>query len=527
MKKRFVLLLALLTLLPVMALAELNYEVKSTHYIYFPDMHRMTAFFKDAESWIFVTPENLDEHLDMVLARGGTEEEIRERYARESFMFEAYSDLLPADACIRVEFFHDDLTREAWHARHLDATRSEKFFGAMDSGMYIPWYDIFSGHGGSNSETAAACAYCTSTALTTFESGYMILQLINGRMYLVTYAVHGRLIETAYHISRSSEAQYCKNTPVYSNITFDEAALPQMPAFSLKNEMPIQADIGDLPVSGTIRSGGSIKVTLDGEEVPVKLDSYSGKFSLVLPLTAEGDREVVFTVTHPRNTDRVETYTINVSGARTSLQFTALPQDVVYTGEQVISGISDPGAEISIILDENEPVIITADETGAFSYTFTLKDHALHHLEITATAPENKDPFKLESQFITEFEIAINGVNAFRSKMNDIKLKDICADPEAYLGERVMIKAQTLDYELFDGGIGLYCKEFNEAEYYDRYYSGTPLYFYVTTSGYGRGLPLTHAASEIYGVVTGTHEYDGKTVPLIEMHYGIYRDYGR
>ena len=508
-------------------LAELEYEIVNEHYVRFPQESGMTMMFRDAENWIFVTNDNLEEHLELVLARGGTEEEIRERYARESFMFEAYSDLLPADACIRVEFFHDDLTREAWHARHLDATRSEKFFGAMDSGMYIPWYDIYSGSGGRNSENASGGAYFTSTALTSLESGCMELRLINGRMYLVTYAVHGRFVGSYYDITTNESDIYYSHTPIYSEITFDEAALPQLPAFSLTNEMPIQADVGDLPVSGTIRSGGSIKVTLDGEEVPVKLDSYSGKFSLVLPLTAEGDREVVFTVTHPRNTDRVETYTINVSSARTSLQFTSLPQDIVYTGEQVISGISDPGAEISITLDENEPVIITADETGAFSHTFTLKDHALHHLEITATAPGNKDPFKLESQFITEFEIAINGVNAFRSKMNDVKLKDICADPEAYLGERVMIKAQTLDYELFDGGIGLYCKEFNEAEYYDRYYSGTPLYFYVTTSGYGRGLPLTHAASEIYGVVTGTHEYDGKTVPLIEMHYGIYRDYGR
>ena len=79
MKKRFMLLFALLMLLPVMALAELNYEVKNTHYIYFPDLHQMTAHFQDAENWIFVTPENLEEHFDMVLARGGTEEEIRQR----------------------------------------------------------------------------------------------------------------------------------------------------------------------------------------------------------------------------------------------------------------------------------------------------------------------------------------------------------------------------------------------------------------------------------------------------------------
>ena len=87
MKKRFILLFALLTLLPVMALAELNYEVKNTHYIYFPDLHQMTAYFQDAENWIFVTPENLEENFDMVLARGGTEEEIRSDVCKNMAIF--------------------------------------------------------------------------------------------------------------------------------------------------------------------------------------------------------------------------------------------------------------------------------------------------------------------------------------------------------------------------------------------------------------------------------------------------------
>ena len=525
MKKLWMLLTICLALLCLCAtaLAEVEIEIVDANYIRLPQEGGMRLRFRNTDQWTFVTKDNLDEHLDLVLARGGTEEQIRERYARASFMFEAYSDQLPKDACIRVEFFEDDLTRYAWHARHLDLEKRTHFFDSMASGMYIPWYDVYQGWAGRNHENANGSAYFTSTPHMGFESGIMILRLINGRMYVLTYNAYGRFAGLPNLLTKEDEKAW-NLTPIYDDITFSEKLLPQLTAFTLDGEVPMQADVGDLTLTGSIRAGGNLVVTLDGENVPVKLNRDNGKFTVVLPLNVEGDREVVFTATHPKNTERVEHYTINVSSIRTKLQFTELPQDRVKSGDVKVAGESDPGATISLTLDEGEAILLTADEEGKFAHTFTLKDHAQHHLFVMATAPDYKDTFKMETWFITEFEAALDGVTVFRSKMKDIKIEDIAADPEAYLGERVKVEAHIIKVDILEDGLGLYCKKYFQRKYYGQE-EPEPVYFYVKLYGYARCEPRPFMVLDVYGVVNGTCVYDGAPVPVIDMHYGVYTVY--
>lgn len=523
MKKLLMLLTICLALcLSVAALAEVEIEIVDANYIRLPQEGGMKMRFRNTDQWVFVTNDNLDEHLDMVLARGGTEEQIRERYARESFLFEAYSDQLPEDVCIRVELFEDNLTRYAWHARHLDLERRTHFFDSMADGMYFPWYDVYQGYAGRNHENSNGSAYFTSTPYVGFESGVMILRLINGRMYVVTFNVYGRFAGLPNLLTKEDEAAR-ELTPIYSDITFTEKALPQLPAFALDGEWPMQADVGELSLSGSIRAGGNLVVTLDDENVPVKMNRDSGKFTVVLPLTEEGDHEVVFTTTHPKNTERVERYDINVSSIRTKLQFTELPQDRVKSGDVKVAGESDPGAAISLTLDEGEPILLTADDEGKFAHTFTLKDHAQHHLFIMATAPDYKDTFKAETWFITEFEAAFDGVIAFRSKMEDIQVEDIADDPQAYQDERVMIEAHIIKVDILEDGLGLYCKKYFQKKYYSQQ-EPEPVFFYVKLYGYAHCEPRPFMVLDVYGIVNGTCEYEGQVIPCIEMQYGVYRN---
>lgn len=526
MKKLLMLLAICMALLCLFAtaLAEVEIEIVDANYIRLPQEGGMKMRFRNTDQWTFVTNDNLDEHLDMVLARGGTEEQIRERYARESFMFEAYSDQLPKDACIRVEFFEDDLTRYAWHTRHLDAEKRKYFFDSMANGMYIPWYDVYQGYAGQNQENAAALAYFTAMPGAGLESGYMKLRLINGRMYVVTYNVSGRFAGLPNLLKGKDEEAMSHHSPVHQDITFDEKLLPQLTAFTLDSEVPMQADVGDLTLTGSIRAGGNLAVTLDGEEVPLQLNRDNGKFTVVLPLNVEGDREVVFTATHSKNTERVERYNINVSSIRTKLQFTELPQDRVKSGDVKVAGESDPGATVSLTLDEGEPILLTADEEGKFAHTFTLKDNAQHHLLVMATAPDYKDTFQMETWFITEFEAALDGVTVFRSKMKDIAIEDIAADPEAYLGERVKVETHIIKVDILEDGLGLYCKKYFKKKYYSQE-EPEPVYFYVKLYGYARCEPRPYMALDVYGVVNGTCVYEGAPVPVIDMHYGVYTVY--
>lgn len=525
MKKLLTLLAICLTLvcLCATALAELEIEIVDAHFVRFPQEGGMRMRFRNADKWTFVTRDNLDEHLDLVLARGGTEEQIRERYARESFLFEAYSDVLPKDACIRVELFEDALTRDVWHVKHLDLEERKEFFGSMVSGMYFPWYDVYQGTVSFAGENASGSAHFTSVPGIALESGSMKMRLINGRMYVVTYNVSGRLAGLP-NLLKSTDEKPMDQSPITYEITFTEKLLPQLTPFTLDGEVPMQADVGDLTLTGSIRAGGHLSVSLDGEEVPVQLNRDSGKFTVVLPMTEEGDCEVAFTATHSLNTERVESYTINVSSIRTKLQFTELPKGQIANGDVKVAGESDPGAEISLTLDDDEPIVITADEAGKFTHTFTLKDHAQHHLFIMATAPDYKDSYKAETWFVTEFEAAMDGVMAFRSKMKEIAIEDIAADPEAYQDERVMVEAHIIDVEILEDGLGLYCKKYVQRGYYDREWPDSEK-FYVKVYGYARCEPRRDMVLDVYGTVNGTCEYEGATLPVIDMQYGVYRVY--
>ena len=519
MKKCFILLFALLMLLPVMALAELNYEVKNTHYIYFPDLHQMTAHFQDAENWIFVTPENLEEHFDMVLARGGTEEEIRQRYARESFVFEAYSDWLAPNECIRLERFETELTRDVWNIRHMDLDKQTRFFEELEMGLLMPWYDAYNPNKVSINDSRGVDASFTSIPPASLESGSMRMYMLNGTLYVFSWCSADALYPYT-HGTNSSNARSATPMRRIDSNQFGAELLPQLPAFSLKDELPAQADVGELTVRGTIRSGGTIKVTLDGQALPVTLKSYEGEFTVVLPLTEEGDHEVVFTVNHPKNTERVETYDINVSSTRTALTFSKAPQGYVLAGMQTLSGVSDPGATIVITLDENEPVTITADESGAFSWEVELKDNTLHHLHVMATAPDYKDSFKVEWYFLTVFETTLEGLYNFGAKVTNTSLKDLVDDPMNHVDERVMVEAHIQRIDVLPEGLGLYCKQYQGYRDYSE-----PMYFYVTTYGYMHCIPKVLMLMTVYGTVVGEREVNGVPLLEIDMQYGSYYDY--
>lgn len=516
--KKLALLLSALLLLPLAALAELNYQVKSANQICFPDFNQMTAYFQNAADWIFVTPENLEEHFDMVLARGGTEEEIRQRYARESFVFEAYSDLLAPNECVRMERFDSALSRDIWNGRHMDLDKQTRFFEELGMGLIMPWYDAYGATKGGWGENTVLYAQYTSIPPASLESGSMQIRLINGSMYVLSFCQADYLPK----YSEGSGRNTISASPLgrYDTVTFGATLLPQLPAFSLKSELPTQADVGEVTVKGTIRSGGTIKVTLDGRELPVTLKSYEGEFTTVLPLTEEGDHEVVFTVNHPRNTERVERFAVNVSSTRTALAFTRAPQGYVVAGEQTLAGVSDPGATIVITLDENEPVTVTADEKGAFSWTFELPGENLHRLYVMATAPDYKDTFKVEWYFMTVYDTAMEGLYAFGSKITNTSLKDLVADPLNHVGERVKVEGHIQRIDILPEGLGLYCKQYQD--YYDR---SEPQYFYVTTYGYLHCIPSELMVLDVYGTVEGEREVDGEMLLEIDLQYGTYTTY--
>ena len=197
---------------------------------------------------------------------------------------------------------------------------------------------------------------------------------------------------------------------------------------------------------------------------------------------------------------------------------------MVRTGDVKVAGESDPGATISLTLDEGEPVLVTADETGKFAPTFNIKERDLHHLFIMATAPDYKDTFKAETWFITEFEEVIDGQLAFHEKTQGLRLVDVIADPEAYQGRHIIVTIHMDRVDILEGGLGILCKEyFNDIEKSYGFYKGPLNYCYVEFEGYAHGEPRKNMVLEVYGIVNGTYEHEGQLLPRIEMQFGVYR----
>lgn len=518
MKKRlFVLLLVLL--LPLTALAELEYTRETKKFINFPTLDGFHGHFTKVNNWTIVTADNLDEHMERMLRRGDTEEEIRARFEEETLVFEAYCDDLPEDACFRFERFESEMTREVWHVRHLDTAARKKLISDITSGYVFPHYDVYSINTKGSGDNSYLQGWFTNFPPARLESGKIQMHFRNGVMYVLSYNVCGRLVGSQSLLDSVEEKQI-GYTPLDMETSFKSKALPKPAAFTLDKAFPTQVDPGERTVTGSIRQGGGLTVTIDGASVPVKLDS-KGKFTVTLPLTDEGDHEIVFTATHSKHTDNVNTYTVNVSDSRTQLNLTAKPERFATVGKQKIAGTTDPGARVTLQLDGEEPITLIADEKGGFTYTYDLPERAIHELHLTAVTTDT-DLAEEDIVFVTVYEDVEAGIKDFQKELTSHSINEIIANPDSYIGEKVKISVRVKEIQLTEDGLGILCT-YNVPKNYK--YADEPLY--VAIRGYAQCQVRERMIITVYATVKGTCtvvDKDGveETRLGFQMEFGTY-----
>lgn len=511
MKRLFCILLALL-MLPVSSLAELEMDVEK-NYITFPQLDKMNGYFRKSSEWTIVHSDNLDEHMELVMKRGGTEEEIRARFAEKTLLWEAYKVGFPDDACIRMERFEDDTSRGIWHLRHLSTKERREFLAVVNDGKLLDKYDTFSAKYAGNGGTAYIECGFTTVPPAVHESGTMQIRFINGQAYVLTYTVYERMAGRS-RLRTKRENELVSGYSPFNILKFGVKLLPQMPSFELDEAFPMQVDLGDLKLSGKVTSGAKVNVTLDGKAVPCKVNK--GAFSTTLPISTAGDHEVVFTTTHSKYTDRVETFTVNASADRTPLTITSQPEEAALAGDHTIAGTTAPGAEVILRLDDREAVTLIADETGAFSHTYEIMDDLAHMLYIAASE-KGKDISIVKIPFYTEYETIKDGIDAFEDHLTEYKVSELAADPSSHRGERVKISVRVKDVFFTEEGLGILCN-YNPPK--GSKHDKTPLY--LALYGYGQDQLQPNMTMTIYGTVDGQHEVDGEQRLEILVQYGTY-----
>lgn len=513
MKKIALLVLALLLVCSCALADELEMEVSKSS-IVFPTLDEMKGRFRPTKEWTIVHRGNLEEHMELLLQRGDTEEEIRQRFASDTLLWEAYFEGFPTDACVRLERFEDASTRSIWHLRHLSSSERKEYLEMVNDGLLFSQYDTFSAKFEGNGGTAYLDCGFTTVPPAAYESGRMCVRYINGRAYVITYAVKGRMA------GRSSLRAKRENTLIngytaLDSMSFGVKLLPEMPAFEIEGGFPSQVDLGDVAVKGTVTKGAKVTVTLDGEELYSKT-AGKGSFSLNLPIATEGEHQVTFTITRSKSTDRVESYTLYASADRTPLNLTATPEVLAPAGEQTFAGTTTPGAEVVLRLDDREAVTLTAGEDGSFAHTFTVEDDQFHTLYVLAAA-QGKESSTLEYAFITEYETFRDGVDAFEDRLTTLTISQLEEAPYANLGQRVKISVKVKEVRYTAEGLGVLCtynppKGFKHAQ--------TPLY--LTVYGYGRDQIREGMTITIYGTVHGQRDVDGEKRLDILLQYGTY-----
>lgn len=516
MIKRMLCLLLALLICPLWAGAELEMLEMDVakNYITFPGLDGMKGYFRKSSDWTIVHYGNYEEHMELLLARGDTEDEIRARFESESLLWEAYKKGLPADACFRMERFVDDTSLDVWHLRHLSTKERKAFLAEFNDGRVFDQYDTFSAkYAGSGGAAYIDCGF-TTVPPAAYESGKMHIRYINGQQYVLSYVVRGRMASRSKLRSTEENDAITGHSP-FNTLTFGVKLQPQMVSLTLDEPLPLQAELGELPISGTVPKGAAVSITLDGAQAPCTVDK-NGTFSAALSLTEPGEHEVFITVTHSKYTDRCEAFVIHASADRTPLTLIDLPEEGALAGDNAVSGTTAPGAAVTLTLDAQEPVILTADAEGSFRHVFHIMDDQAHLLTVTALA-DGKDESRTEHAFYTEYETFKDGTKAFEKKLTSLSVSELAAAPAAHAGERVKISVRVKEVIHTDTGLGILAN-YNPPK--GSKHAKTPLY--LTLYGYGQDQITPDMTMTIYATVQGLKELDGETRMELLMQYGTY-----
>ena len=159
------------------------------------------------------------------------------------------------------------------------------------------------------------------------------------------------------------------------------------------------SDMRDVTVAGTTEPGAQVAVEIadaDGNVIQtteVTADDM-GDWSVdtEMPLT-DGDYTATATATDEAGNSSSQTSTFSIDSEDPNLSIQSpQPDEVLAESQPTIQGTSDPDATITIVVDGGEPVEVTTDDMGNWSYTpeDPLADGE-HTVEVTATRPNGRE----------------------------------------------------------------------------------------------------------------------------------------
>ena len=396
--------------------------------------------------WTFVTPENMEEHMDLLMGLGETEAEVRARFSDGTILFEAYHPKLKKGR-YRVQIFEDVYTRNVWN---LDDLTKKQYIAVGDElkEYYFQGYlDLFK----VNFESSLAKGRHFEGVYNAYppygyESGYYHLSFFNGKAYFCSY---------------SQKTQASQKKHIKADGTYDRVGdlIPGMSGHAyLKGErLPAVADLmpdgglilnahsGEYSFTGVSEKKANVVVKNGDQQWDAAVDG-DGKYTAVIQLQP-GENEIIAIASKEGLSENTLSHFVSVDDQTAALEFSEYPYGDVIRDEIKVTGRTSPGARVTIQIDEMDPVELTVNEDGTFSRKIEAEDWVEHSIEITASEAGKEDCTAIFS-FIAAYKDASKGINAYRKTLTEgLSAKKISKDPAAHIGGRIKLEVYTREVE--------------------------------------------------------------------------------
>ena len=400
--------------------------------------------------WTFVTPENMEEHMELLMSLGETETEIRARFSDGTILFEAYHPKLK-NGRYRVQVFEDAFTHSVWH---LDDLTKKQYIAVGDElkEYYFQGYLDLIRVEFRSSDTKNRYFHGAYNAYPpySYESGYYHLRFYNGKAYFCTY---------------SQKTQASQEKHIKADGTYDRVGdlLPGMTSIAyLKGEkltavtdllpdsrLILNAHSGDFTFTGYSEKNAAVILKIGDQHWDARVDA-EGKYTANIQLQP-GNNEVIAIANKEGLTENRMSFNLRAADHLAALELHEYPYGEMLRDELMVSGKVSVGAQVTVKIDENEPITITVDETGAFSRKIEAEDWMEHTIEITASEAGKEDCTAIFT-FTAVYEDAAKGIAAYRKTLTEgLSAKKISQEPGAHVGGRIKMEVYIKEVERTDG----------------------------------------------------------------------------
>lgn len=368
------------------------------------------------QEWTFVTPENLEEHIDMIISLGEKEEDIRARFADGTILFEGYHKNKDR---LRAQIFEDAFTRSVWKFDDLTSTQERAVLERLKNYYFQGFLDLYNITTNGPVINGRYIAYPPYT----YESGKFCLCFFNGKAYLMT---------------GSDNAIYLKGEKL-------KAVADLMP----DERLILNAHSGEYTFAGISEKKANVKVMIGDQQWDAVVDA-EGKYTASIQLQP-GDNEIIAIANKEGLSENTLSHFISVDDGMAALTLTEYPYGDEIRNKIKVAGTAAPGAKVTVKIDENEPMELTVNEDGSFSQKIEAEEWVEHSIEITASE-EGKEDCTAIFSFTACYEDAAKGISAYRKTLTQgLTYKKISKDPEAHMGGRIKLDVYTREIEHTDG----------------------------------------------------------------------------